>query len=324
MNAAMAMSPADIEFSDRGPWVWDARHAGPASGPFVADTATALLRTIAEVLDIRRVFPRISEIVRPVVPHEALGLVLCDAAGEVLLEARSREDLPAHGWRPRADDTAHAIVSDLRTASARRTAGDPAVVDALVAAGYRSVLSVRAVARTQVLRLDFVSRRADAYTLADVPAAQHIADYVSLAVAHEQLAAAEERRAEARGRAERVAARVRTLTDKGEALPAHGRMIGRSDAGSTCWRARCAWRRPTPRCFCRANRAPGKKSSPASFTRPRRARTARLWRSTAPRCRSSCSSRSCSATSAGRSPAPIRARPGRSSWRRGACCFSTK
>ena len=152
-----------------------------------------------------------------------------DAAGEVLLEARSREDLPPHGWRPRADDTAHAIVSDLRTASARRTAGDPAVVDALVAAGYRSVLSVRAVARTQVLRLDFVSRRVDAYAPADVPAAQHIADYVSLAVAHEQLAAAEERRAEARGRAERVAARVRTLTDKGEALPAHGRMIGRSD-----------------------------------------------------------------------------------------------
>jgi DNA-binding NtrC family response regulator len=64
-----------------------------------------------------------------------------------------------------------------------------------------------------------------------VPAAQHIVDYVSLAVAHEQLAAAEGRRAEARGRAERVAARVRTLVDKGEALPAHGRMIGRSD----CW-----------------------------------------------------------------------------------------
>jgi DNA-binding NtrC family response regulator len=87
------------------------------------------------------------------------------------------------------------------------------------------------VARTQVLRLEFLSTQPDAYSAADVPAAQHIVDYVSLAVAHEQLAAAEGRRAEARGRAERVAARVRTLVDKGEALPAHGRMIGRSD----CW-----------------------------------------------------------------------------------------
>jgi transcriptional regulator with PAS, ATPase and Fis domain len=120
-------------------------------------------------------------------------------------------------------------VSDLRSASARRTAGDAAVVEALVAAGYRSALSVRAAARSQVLHLEFVSRRADAYTLADVPAAQHIADYVALAVAHEQLAAAEERRAEGRGRAERIAARVRAVTDKGEALSAHGRMIGRSD-----------------------------------------------------------------------------------------------
>src|SRR5439155_11570885 len=45
----------------------------------------------------------------------------------------------------------------------------------------------------------------------------------AVAVAHEHLAAAERDRAEARGRSERVDARVR-------ALPAHGRMIGRSNA----------------------------------------------------------------------------------------------
>jgi DNA-binding NtrC family response regulator len=222
------MSSAEGEFADRGPWAWGARPAAPASSRFVGDTATALLRTIAEVLDIRDVFPRVSAIVQAVVAHEALVLVLCDAAGEVALEARSREDLP-RGWGPGADDTDHVIVRDLRTASARRTAGDPAVGDALVAAGYRSVLSVRSVARTQVLRLEFLSMQPDAYSPADVPAAQHIADYVSLAVAHEQLAAADERRAEARGRSERVMARVRALTDHGEAVPAHGRMIGRSD-----------------------------------------------------------------------------------------------
>jgi transcriptional regulator with PAS, ATPase and Fis domain len=80
------------------------------------------------------------------------------------------------------------------------------------------------------MHLEFVSRTVDAYTPADLPAAQHVAAYVSLAVAHEQLAVAEGTRAEARGRSERVDARVRALADKGEAVPSHGRMIGRSDA----------------------------------------------------------------------------------------------
>jgi transcriptional regulator with PAS, ATPase and Fis domain len=80
------------------------------------------------------------------------------------------------------------------------------------------------------MHLEFVSRTVDAYTPADLPAAQHVADYVSLAVAHEQLAAAEGNKAEARGRSERVDARVRAAADKGEAVPSHGRMIGRSDA----------------------------------------------------------------------------------------------
>src|SRR5262249_48766948 len=103
-------------------------------------------------------------------------------------------------------------------------------LNALVAAGYRSVLSVRTVAQNQVMRLGFFSRQADAYTMEDVPTAQHVADYVAVAVAHEQLAAAERDRAEARGRSERVDARVRALAEKGEPLPAHGRMIGRSEA----------------------------------------------------------------------------------------------
>jgi DNA-binding NtrC family response regulator len=79
------------------------------------------------------------------------------------------------------------------------------------------------------MRLAFVSRQVDAYATQDVPTARQIADYLAVAVAHEQLAAAERDRAEARGRAERVDARVRSVADRGEPLPAHGRMIGRSD-----------------------------------------------------------------------------------------------
>jgi transcriptional regulator with PAS, ATPase and Fis domain len=62
-----------------------------------------------------------------------------------------------------------------------------------------------------------------------VPAAQHIADQVAVAVAHEQLAIAECGRAEGRARAERVDARLRAVMDKGEALQGQRRMVGRSE-----------------------------------------------------------------------------------------------
>src|SRR5712671_172899 len=231
MNAVVAMSPDAVAIAEREHMVWVARHAAPPSGsPFLADTSTELLRTIAEVLDIRSVFPRVSEIVKQVLPHDALALKFSDRAGHMTLEARSTEDLPEDGWCTSPDDKDFFIVSDFRRLRSPLAAHEPDVVDALLAAGYRSALSVRGVAQHQVMRLGFFSKQANAYSSADVPAAQHVADYVVVAVAHEQLAAAERDRAEARARSERVDARVRALADKGEVLQAHGRMIGRSHA----------------------------------------------------------------------------------------------
>jgi transcriptional regulator with GAF, ATPase, and Fis domain len=232
MDALSAMNANDAAGVDAGRLPAATRHAMPplSGGRFVADTSTALLRTIAEALDVRTVFPRVSEIVRQVLPHDALVLVLFDAAGHVMLEARSSDDLPKYGWRASSGDKDHFIVPDLSDVSSRITACEPAIVDALVEVGYRSLLSIRGIALGQVMRLGFVSRQMDAYTAADVAAAQHIAGYVALAVAHEQLAGEARARAEARGRSERVEARVRTLAEKGELLPAHGRMIGRSEA----------------------------------------------------------------------------------------------
>src|SRR6266446_2670077 len=113
-----------------------------------ADTSTELLRTIAEVLDIRSVFPRVSEIVKEVLPHEALALKFSDRHGHGTLEARSTEELPAHDWCTRADDRDFSIVSDLRRLRSRFADGDPSI-NALIAAGYRSVLTVRTVAQNQ-------------------------------------------------------------------------------------------------------------------------------------------------------------------------------
>jgi DNA-binding NtrC family response regulator len=200
-------------------------------GPLLVDTSAALLRTIAEVLDIRRVFPRVSEIVKPALPHDALELVFHDRGGRVTLEARSTDDLAGNLGCVVKDDEAFHIVSDLRRWGSRFAPGtQPAVIDRLLAAGYRSAVTVRSLARDQVMCLGFFSKQADAYGPDDVATARHVADYVAVAVSHEQLAAAERDRAEARGRNERVDARVRALVDKGEPLSTRGRMVGRSDA----------------------------------------------------------------------------------------------
>jgi len=185
----------------------------PGSAMIEPDPTAALLRTISEVLDIRDVFPKVSEIVKSVVPHDALELVFNDRDGRATLEAASTDDLPGYAACTGPDDEPFSILSDIRWGRRRNATGDSSdAIDALLEAGYRSALSVRRVAQSQAMRLVFFSKRADAYSANDVPPAQHVADYVALAVANE-----------------RVDARVRTLAEKGEALP-HGRMIGRSPA----------------------------------------------------------------------------------------------
>jgi transcriptional regulator with GAF, ATPase, and Fis domain len=228
MNTAFSIDSGDVEIAEReDPAV---RYLVTASSRLVVgDTSVELLRTIAEVLDIRGVFPRVSEIVKHVLQHDALELVLCDRGGLVTLEARSTDDLAGlRGCAPK-DNEAFYIVSDLQRPSERLVGGEADVIGDLVAAGYRSLLGIRSVARHQVMRLGFFSKHPDSYSAADVPTAQHIADYVAVAVAHEQLAAAERDRAEARGRTGRLEARVRALTDKGDAVLGRSRMIGRSE-----------------------------------------------------------------------------------------------
>ncbi len=230
MDAVQAVDPENMDVAGCEQRRWSAGHGAPGSGrPFGPDASAELLRTIAGVLDIRAVFPRISEIVKQVVPHDSLALKFSDRAGRMTLEARSTRDLPEHGWSAGPETEEFTIVSDLRRIRSQATDHEPSHVDRLVAAGYRSMLSVRAVAQHQIMQLGFFSQQTNAYTPDDVPGARHVADYVALSVAHEQLAAAERDRAEARGRSERVAARVRAVADKGEPIPGRDRVVGRSE-----------------------------------------------------------------------------------------------
>src|SRR5260370_6527884 len=197
----------------------------------LGDASVELLRTIAEVLGMGGGFPRVSEIVQRVLRHDALELVLYDRRGHVTLEARSPADLAGVRGCPAGDDEAFHIVSDLQRPGARLVGREADVIDDLTAAGYRSLLSIRSVAHHQVMRLGFFSKHPDSYSAADVPTAQHIADYVAVALAHQQLSATERDRAEARGRTGRLEARGRALADKGGAVAGRGGVAGRFEAG---------------------------------------------------------------------------------------------
>src|SRR5438093_1816774 len=134
MSAGVGRRSGAAEIAEREHLVWVARHAAPPSAsPFLADTSTELLRTIAEVLDIRSVFPRVSEIVKQVLPHDALALKFSDRAGDVTLEARSCEDLPGDGWCTSGEETDFSIVTDLQRPRSRLAACAPNHVDCLVA-----------------------------------------------------------------------------------------------------------------------------------------------------------------------------------------------
>src|SRR5947209_6741364 len=115
MNAVVSMSPGGVGISERDHLALVARPGTTESGgSFMGDTSAHLLRTIAEVLDIRTVFPRVSEIVTHVLRHDALDLMFYDRDGDVTLEARSTDDLAEHLGVAETDDEPFYIVSDLR------------------------------------------------------------------------------------------------------------------------------------------------------------------------------------------------------------------
>src|SRR5882672_1327645 len=194
MNAVFSLSSGTVAIAEPDyPENIATQPATDALSPVYADTYTELLRTIAEVLDIRIVFPRVSEIVKDLLPHDALKLTFHDRSGRVTLEACSTDDIAGPPECAGPDRGNFYTVSDLRRMKSR------SAVEHLLAAGYRSLLNVRSMARDQAIRLGFFSRQPDAYGADNERAARHIADLMAVAIAHEQLASAESDRAEARG-----------------------------------------------------------------------------------------------------------------------------
>src|SRR6266446_1829035 len=152
-----------------------------------------LLSLLTDVLDIRDVFPRVSEIVAAALPHDRLVLWLPQ---DQSIHVASNDDGPPIDHVKGGD-------SDQVTAAGFKLIGDlarepivPGIVDPpdlreqLLAAGYRSFLIVSTSTRFQPLHLTFWSKQPNAFSPQDEVVARHIADCVGLVFSHQQLAEA--------------------------------------------------------------------------------------------------------------------------------------
>ena len=197
------------------------------------ELSNELLRTIADVLDVRDVFPRIAQTARELLQHDCLDLIVHDRFGNVTFRTRSAEDFPEYQPPLLAERGEFCLVRDLQEIASHDGGSEQrTIVDGLSAAGYQSFLCIRAKARERVIRLGFFSKRRGAYTLDDVPVARLIADSIGVVVAHEQLAETERARVDAGVHAERLDSRIRNLTETSEGQLRQFRSIGQS----TEWR----------------------------------------------------------------------------------------
>src|SRR6267378_8401881 len=85
------------------------------------ESSVELLRAISGVLDIRTVFPQISEIANKVLAHDRLTMMFQNRGGEILIEAASTDEFPeltrivkANDFEP---DDGFVLVDDFTTAT---------------------------------------------------------------------------------------------------------------------------------------------------------------------------------------------------------------
>ena len=271
----------------------------------------ALSPALAKALDVRDVFDRISEIVRPVVPHDrmALGLLTEDrtavrvyaVSGTGFPEIKEPIRLtPADRAR---EDWSTEIVGDVLVEM------DPATDKCrhLTADGARSILRVPIFFEGHwqfAGGLVFISRKPNTYREDDVPFARHVADQVALALSHQRLAEEARRAADARAEAETLEKRVAVLSVELASRGGSDRIVGTSKSWHEVLVQAGKVAPLETTVLLTGNRARARKSSPGRSTGARRAQPARSSLSTGPRCRTSSSSRSSSATRR----APSRAR----------------
>jgi len=197
------------------------------------DELEVLLGTLAESLDVRDVFDRVSHAVQPVLAHDVLVLTEFDegrrAFRVVAYSGRPAGPAP-EGPIPLTEEESENRLLDFEILrdTAVELPADTARNRALLATGMRSLLRVPVRLAGEVRgSVAMLHREPSRFGPEDVEIARRLADRIALALSHQQLAEEARIAAEARERAERLEATVETLKRELEAK-GRTRVIGAS------------------------------------------------------------------------------------------------
>jgi GAF domain-containing protein len=180
-----------------------------------------LLDTLTDVLDVREVFDRVSQLAQPILPHDIMGVAQWGKSGltmRLLVSAgpdaiREPFELPIREPALLTQPWEFSIVDDVPR--------HPLYGDTPAARiGMQSALSlpIRFGGRLRAV-VNFFSRKPARFTDADVPMAKRIARYIALAMSHHHLAAEAKRAVELQERAANLASLDHSLVavpDTGE------------------------------------------------------------------------------------------------------------
>jgi transcriptional regulator with GAF, ATPase, and Fis domain len=199
------------------------------------ESLRGLLQTMAGSLDIRQVFPEVSDVVRGGLPHDILAITNWGADGSSFrVYAIAGVDI---------DDPSFFAPMTLSVTERPQLNRDSYVIHDVLAEvpddtmrgqifrriGARSALRVPMPLGTDVFgSIFFLSRQPDRFSEDDFDFARRVADHLALALSHQRLAEAARRDAESREMAARLEAQVATLTRELEARSGHRRVVGRS------------------------------------------------------------------------------------------------
>jgi transcriptional regulator with GAF, ATPase, and Fis domain len=138
------------------------------------DGSLELLRELAITNDVNGALPRLSAIVRKMLPHDALRIACFDQGGRLVVDA-STADVPDMITAAGNE----VVIEDLRTSPVGASAVSHAT-ERLIGAGYRSALGVSTHAPEPLVRVAFWSKQPLAFNRAHVPLARRIAYHLGL------------------------------------------------------------------------------------------------------------------------------------------------
>jgi transcriptional regulator with GAF, ATPase, and Fis domain len=213
--------------------IWDAERRRRER---LGQLETLLGTLVAEALDVREVFERISQAVQPVLPHHVLALTELDDAGLSfhMVAIAGATDVPSPDgpvFLSRQEVESRALEFEL-VADVQELGLESDRNRLIAASGMRSWLRVPVRLWGEIRgSLVFFHREAGRFSEDDVEVAARLSDRIALGLCHQRLADEARHAAEARERAERLEATVETLTRE---LQARGR--GPVVGTSASWR----------------------------------------------------------------------------------------